>query len=45
MLVSLGFADTFNMRMIMLDMTDLKPCLPYHVEFQIAVAYTTKTFT
>ena len=29
----------------MLDTTDLKPCLPYHVVFQIIVAYTTKTFT
>jgi hypothetical protein len=29
----------------MLDTTDLKPHLPYHVAFQIVVAYTTKTFT
>jgi hypothetical protein len=30
---------------IMLDMTDLKPHLPYHISFQIVVAYTTKNFT
>jgi hypothetical protein len=29
----------------MLDTADLKPCLPYHVAFQIVVACTTKTFT
>jgi hypothetical protein len=29
----------------MLDTTDLKPRLPYHVVFQIVVAYTMKTFT
>jgi hypothetical protein len=29
----------------MLDMTNLKPRLPYHVAFQIVVAYTTKIFT
>jgi hypothetical protein len=29
----------------MLDTTDLKPCLPYHVAFQIVVAHPTKTFT
>jgi hypothetical protein len=28
----------------MLDMTDLKPRLPYHIAFQIVVAYTMKTF-
>ena len=31
--------------MIMLDRTDLKPCLPYHVVSYIVVAYTTNTFT
>jgi hypothetical protein len=31
--------------MIMLDTTDLKPRLPYHVAFLIVVAYTMKTFT
>jgi hypothetical protein len=29
----------------MLDATDLKPRLPYHVAFHIVVAYPTKTFT
>jgi hypothetical protein len=29
----------------MLDTTDLKPCLPYHVAFQIVVAHPTKYFT
>jgi hypothetical protein len=29
----------------MLDTTDLKPRLPYHVAFQIVVAYSTKNFT
>jgi hypothetical protein len=29
----------------MLDTTDLKPHLPYHVAFQIVVAYTMKNFT
>jgi hypothetical protein len=29
----------------MLDTTDLKPRLPYHVAFQIVVAHPTKTFT
>jgi hypothetical protein len=29
----------------MLDTTDLKSCLPYHVPFQIVVAHPTKTFT
>jgi hypothetical protein len=28
----------------MLDMTDLKPHLPYHMAFQIVVAYTMKMF-
>jgi hypothetical protein len=45
LLVSLGSIETCNPGMIMLDTTDLKPHLPYHVEFQIVVAYTTKTFT
>jgi hypothetical protein len=45
MLASFGSADTFNLGMIMLDTTDLKPHLPYHVAFQIVVAYTMKTFT
>jgi hypothetical protein len=29
----------------MLDTTDLKPCLPYHVAFRIVVSYTMKNFT
>jgi hypothetical protein len=29
----------------MLDTTDLKPSLPYHVTFQIVMAYPTKNFT
>jgi hypothetical protein len=29
----------------MLDMTDIKPRLPYHIAFQIVVAYTMKSFT
>jgi hypothetical protein len=29
----------------MIDMTDLKPHLPYHVVFQIVVAHPTKYFT
>jgi hypothetical protein len=45
LLVSLGYTENCNMGTIMLDMNDLKPCLPYHVAFKIVVAYTTKTFT
>jgi hypothetical protein len=45
LLAALGSAETCNLGMIMLDTTDLKPHLPYHVAFQIVVAYTTKTFT
>jgi hypothetical protein len=33
------------MGMIILDTTDLKPYLPYHIVFQIVVDYITKTFT
>jgi hypothetical protein len=29
----------------MLDTIDLKPCIPYHVAFQIVVDYTMKKFT
>jgi hypothetical protein len=29
----------------MLDTTDLKPHLPYHIVFQIVVAHPTKSFT
>jgi hypothetical protein len=42
---ALGSTETCNLGTIMLDMTDLKPHLPYHVTFQIVVAYTTNTFT
>jgi hypothetical protein len=45
LLAALGSAETCNPGTIMLDTTDLKPHLPYHVAFQIVVAYTTKTFT
>jgi hypothetical protein len=45
LLAALGSIETCNLGMIMLDTTDLKPCLPYHVAFQIVVAYTTKMFT
>jgi hypothetical protein len=41
---ALGSAETCNLGTIMLDMTNLKPHLPYHVVFQIVVAYTTKNF-
>jgi hypothetical protein len=37
--------EVSNPGTIMLDMTDLKPCLPYHIAFQIVVAHPTKTFT
>jgi hypothetical protein len=45
LLASLGSAETCNPRTIILDTTDLKPRLPYHVSFQTVVAYTMKTFT
>jgi hypothetical protein len=45
LLVSLGAVETCNPGMIMLDTNDLKPHLPYHIAFQIVVAYTMKTFT
>jgi hypothetical protein len=44
LLTALGSAETCNSGTIMLDTTDLKPRLPYHVTFQIVVAYTTKFF-
>jgi hypothetical protein len=44
-LTTLGSTETCNPSTIMLDTTDLKPCLPYHVAFQIVVAHPTKTFT
>jgi hypothetical protein len=45
LLAALGSAETCDSGTIMLDMIDLKPRLPYHVAFQIVVAYTTKKFT
>jgi hypothetical protein len=44
LLTTLGSTETCNPSTIMLDTTDLKPCLPYHVVFQIVVAYPMKTF-
>jgi hypothetical protein len=45
LLAALGSAETCNLGTIMLDMTNLKPRLPYHFAFQIVVAYTIKSFT
>jgi hypothetical protein len=45
LLTSLGSTETCNLGTIMLDTTDLKPHLPYHIAFQIVVAHPTKTFT
>jgi hypothetical protein len=45
LLTALGSTETCNPGTIMLDTTDLKPCMPYHVAFQILVAHPTKTFT
>jgi hypothetical protein len=45
LLTSLGSTETCNPGTIMLDTTDLKPRLPYHVVFQIVVAHPMKTFT
>jgi hypothetical protein len=45
LLTALGSTETCNPGTIMLDTTDLKPHLPYHVVFQIVVAHPTKTFT
>jgi hypothetical protein len=45
LLTALGSTETCNLGTIMLDTTDLKPCMPYHVTFQIVVAHPTKTFT
>jgi hypothetical protein len=45
LLHGLGSVETCNLGTIILDTTDLKPYLPYHVAFQIVVAYTTKIFT
>jgi hypothetical protein len=45
LLVALGSAETCSLGTIMPDTTDLKPCPPYHVAFQIVVAYPMKNFT
>jgi hypothetical protein len=45
LLTTLGSTETCNLGTIMLYTTDLKPHLPYHVAFQIVVAYPMKTFT
>jgi hypothetical protein len=45
LLAALGSTETCNLGTIMLDMTDLKPRLPYHVVFQIVVAHPMKYFT
>jgi hypothetical protein len=45
LLTALGSTETCNPSTIMLDTTELKPHLPYHVAFQIVVAYPTKIFT
>jgi hypothetical protein len=45
LLTALGSTETCNPGTIMLDTTDLKPRLPYHIAFQIVVAHPTKTFT
>jgi hypothetical protein len=44
LLTTLGSTETCNLGTIMLDTTDLKPRLPYHVAFQIVVAYPMKNF-
>jgi len=45
LLATLGSADTCNLGKIMLHMIDLKPPIPYHIVFQIVVAYTMQSFT
>jgi hypothetical protein len=44
LLTTLGSTETCNPGTIMLDTTDLKPRLPYHVAFQIVVAHPMKIF-
>jgi len=44
LLSTLGLVETCNSRAIVLDPTNLKPRLPYHVFFQIVVAHTMKYF-
>jgi hypothetical protein len=45
LLTTLGSTETCKPGTIMLDTTDLKPLLPYHVAFQIVVAYPMKNYT
>jgi hypothetical protein len=45
LLTTLGSTETCNPGTIMLDTTDIKPHLPYHIVFQIVVTYPTKNFT
>jgi hypothetical protein len=45
LLIALGSTETCNPGSIMLDTTNLKPRMPYHVAFQIVVAHPTKMFT
>jgi hypothetical protein len=45
LLSTLGSTETCNLGAINFYSTNLKPCLPYHVAFQIVVAYTKKYFT
>jgi hypothetical protein len=45
LLTTLGSTETCNLGTIMLDTTDLKPHMPYHVAYQIVVAHPMKKFT
>ena len=45
LLTALGCTGKCNLGTIMLDTTNLKPHLPYHVAFQIVVAHPMKIFT
>jgi hypothetical protein len=45
LLSTLGSVEICNLGTIILDMTNLKPCLPYHIAFHIVVAFTMKYFT
>jgi hypothetical protein len=45
LLTTLGYTETCNPGTIMLDTTELKPHMPYHVTFQIVVAHPMKNFT
>jgi hypothetical protein len=45
LLATLGSTETCNLGTIMLDATNLKPHLPYHIAFQIVVSNPMKNFT